>query len=261
MKHILLCGLCFLFVSCSSQLILPSIKSNGSCFTNYKKKEELHKLLKRLSDGLKGQPQPPATIMATVGCLNYQVKNVPQAEMWLKKAFENKKDEEAQSTAAGALGLIYIKEMTSQKITPDMIASAENHRLGRWMLIIYYIDSYRLAQNPAFLSRAIDIMKIKHQTEGGPEGGETEETRIYLQQLEKLLHLESLCGEKNDQPLMVGTNPSAAQAPASSSTDLPPADTCPGHLHEKKVHIFSLTYGVLNMLLKEEHFRNITSSS
>ena len=258
MKYLLLCGLCFFFLSCSSQLILPSIRTDGSCFTSYDKKEELHQLLKRLSEGLKRQPRPPAPTMVAVGCLNYQVNQVQEAEVWLKKAFENKEDEEARNAAAGALGLIYIREMTSQKITPDMIASAEHHKQGRWMLIIYYIDSYHLTKNPAFLGRAIEIMKLKHQMEAGPQGGQTEETLNLLQQMEKLLHLESLCGEKNDQPLMVGTATSSLNTQASSpSKPLPTAGTCQARLFEKKKALLSLIYGFLDMLVKSERFKNL----
>lgn len=208
-------------------MVFPSVEFD-SCFMNYSKTSELETQLKTLSESIDLEnPNPP--IMAVVGCLNYQMKNHELAKQWLKKAFSIAgEDDNAKSTAAAALGLIYLKGQEHQQITP-YITSAQKNRLGRWMLVLYYIDFYRKYDNTEYLGSAIRYMRDKHQKEG-----ETPATKRLLSQMIMTHSMDKICKETPGSELC-------------KSSDL----------EGEKRYLFSTAWGFLSMLLKQPPFNNI----
>ena len=256
-----------LFSSCGGQMIFPSVEFD-SCFMQYDKPDELKAQLTQLKESV-DMEEPNSPVMAVIGCLHYQLKQPAVAKQWLKKSFAAaKENSSAKQTAASALGLIHLKEQEHQKITP-YIMSAKEHYLGRWMLVLYYIDFYRKYDNSEYLESAIKYMQAKHQQEG-----ETSATRRLLQQMNLIYSMEQLCRQAQGpdgisltkQPLLPTAQKTAAangqankpggQINNNKLDDSPAACSRP-QLNEEKRYLFSTAWGFVSMLLKEPPFNNI----
>ena len=219
--------LLLLLNSCGSQAVFPSVEFD-SCFMNYTNISELETKLKTLSDSIDLEnPNPP--VMTVVGCLHYQMNQTDLAKQWLKKAFDiAKENSSAKNTAAAALGLIHLKNQEHQLITPYIMAAKNNH-LGRWMLVMYYIDFYRKYNNTEYLGSAIKYIQEKHETEGI-----TPATERFLNQMKLIQSIENIC------------------------KDTPDSETCQlATLNEEKRYLFSTAWGFLSMLLKQAPFNSI----
>ncbi len=216
-----------LFSSCGEQMVLPSVEFD-SCFMNYNKLPELEDQLNKLSASIDLE-NPNASAMAVVGCLHYQMNQHELAKKWLKKAYSTAgEDDNAKNTAAAALGLIHIKNQEHQSILPYITSAQKNH-LGRWMLVLYYVDFYRKYDNTEYLGSAIRYMRDKHQKEG-----ETPATRRLLSQMLQIHSMEKIC------------------------KDTPGNELCNiSDLEEEKRYLFSTTWGFLSMLLKQPPFNSV----
>ena len=216
-------------VSCGGgSFNMPSIEFD-SCFANYKNKQELSGKIQELSDTLV-EEQPNYPIMAVLGCMNYQLGSLPLAEELLNRAYmESGDDENTQKLAASALGLIYLKHKRQKEIQP-YIKPAKDHHLGRWMIVLYYIDSYRAAADRGHLKAAGDYIEKKHNEEGS-----TSATRRFLKQIRKVQSMDTVCYSLEEAD---GISP-----------DCPKKD-----FQDEKRYLFSTAHGFLSMLLKEEPF-------
>lgn len=168
MKNIrLICFLlfCLFFLTfCSSEVLHDSTIYLGSCFSEEPESvltEKLGKLTKDIED-----LENPYEAIAIAGCYNYQLGHpTVLAEKWLNEAFNQEQNKQVRIVAAAALGFIYLKERQVSKIKP-YIATAKQGSLGRWMLILYYIDLYRERDDITYLSSAIKTLEAEHQEEG-----------------------------------------------------------------------------------------------
>ncbi len=261
MKHI---GLFFVFsvlLGCSNQVRLPSIQFD-SCFTHYPTTQKLNNNLQRLLDSVKGVEKPEAEISAVIGCTYYQAGQAQQALQWLRRSYTSTRNQKTKSIAASAMGLIYLHEFTPEKITKELIMSAQNYHLGRWMLVLYYIDAYHSLRSTEHLMKAIETMKMKHRMEKG-----TKVTQLILTQMETLLRLESLCGGEEESPTVYGGAGSRDRSSAvrdegendfaqSSSSHDSASESCPLQLEETKRYILSWSFGYTAMLIKIKPFND-----
>ncbi len=227
-KHFVAIISLLFFSSCGGQKIFPSIEFD-SCFMNYKNRSLLQNQLKELTSSITlDVPNPP--MMAVIGCINYQLNNLPKAEHWLKRAYNiSKTDDQTRSISAGALGLIYLKQQTHQHITPYLVA-ARGHHLGRWMLILYYIDYYRKYNNAEYLLSAIKYIEEKHKEEG-----DTSATRRLLGQMQLIYSMDQICKTEPNSPQCLTQD-----------------------LVEEQRYLFSTAWGFLSMLLKRPPFNHFT---
>ena len=230
MKNIIfLPGLSFLFVlvSCSSQTTLSSINFDA-CFKNYKDPAELTKSLNELNEVLDSD-NPGTPFMTVAGCLNYQLGNNSVSEQWLTRAFQQATDKKTKNIAASALGLIYLREMQTDKIVKDYTDSAKQHPLGRWMMVLYNLAYYRDTGHGQYLLSAIREMESKHEVEG-----ETTATVRFLDHMRLIGQMEEICG--------VPENPNCSLA----------------DLDGEKRYLFSTSDGFLSMLLKRPPLNRIS---
>ncbi len=215
-----------IFTSCSSQVNLSSINFDA-CFMSYNEQTELTEALQNLEAELDVE-NPSTAFMTVVGCINYQLGNYNLSESWLKRAFKESKDEKTKNIAAGALSLIYLKELKKENIKP-YIASVRKSPLGKWMLILYHIDNYRSSGYTDHLLSAIKKMEEKHTEEG-----ETSATIRLLTHMKLINNMESVCFEDPDSITCSQLN-----------------------LEDEKRYLFSTAHGFLSMLLKEPPLNNV----
>ena len=196
----------------------------GACFSNYSDISEVATKLETLSANL-DENNPKPEIMAIMGCYNYQLGNYTQAEQLLKQAISVPKEltrPNVQGATAGALGLIYLKEMQKAKITKPYIELASNSWLGRWMLVLFYIEHYRVSGYADYLIKAVEQMEAKHSEEG-----QTSATERLLTHIQVIITMEEICA--ND----------------------PESELCSmDDLKDEKLYLFNTAYGFLSMLLK-----------
>lgn len=231
MKDIFFLFILFVFTSCSTQTRLSSIDFDA-CFMSYKDSSELGNALEEMNQTISATENPSTSTITVVGCLNYQLGNYGLAETWLQRAFAESKEDKTKSIAASALSLIYLKEFSKQKITKPYLASAEKHYLGRWMLILYYLDLYKETGVSDYLLSAISTIELKHQQEGGG----TSATERFQNHMKLINAMEETCG----------------------SHSAPESDLCSEeNLDDEKLYLFSTARGFLLMLLKEKPFNNI----
>ncbi len=197
---------------------------------SYKNPSELGNALEEMNQTISATEQPSTSTITVVGCLNYQLGNYSLAETWLKRSFKESKEEKTKSIAASALSLIYLKEFSKQKITKTYQASAEKHYLGRWMLVLYYLDFYKETGFNDYLSSAISTMELKHQQEGGG----TSATLRFLEHMKLIITMEETCNNNPTHELCAEEN-----------------------IEDEKLYLFSTARGFLLMLLKEPPFNNI----
>ncbi len=275
--YLLVIGYCVAMLgACSHQTVLPSVDF-GSCFMSYKKKSDLSQKLEQLKKSI-NLDDPNPSIMAVVGCMSYQMDQHEEANKWLKKAYDIAKDKNnAKHIAASALGLIYLKQQQITLIEPYTNA-AKKHHLGRWMLILYHIFSYRTYKNAEHLHSAIKYMKHKHVAEES-----TSATNRMLDQMKLIYSIEQAC--ENDEIPDIPDTVETTNTPKALNTAIIPANTTPeqkttttldgqntastivasssppplaspvqcnkSNLEEEKNYLFSTSWGFLTALLKE----------
>ncbi len=196
---------------------------------SYKNPAELDKALQEMTQTIESTEKPSTSTITVVGCLNYQLGNQNVAETWLKRAFKESKEDNTKSIAGSALSLIYLKESNKQKITEAYRASAEGHYLGRWMLVLYYLDLYKETGFGDHLVSAIKMMELKHQQEGA-----TSATSRLLEHMKLIGIMTEVCD------------------------NTPESESCSQEdLEDEKLYLFSTAHGFLLMLLKIPPFNNI----
>ena len=239
-----------IWVSCGdTQTRVGSITLN-SCFLNY---EDPVKLTEKLNE-VSQKPYAPA-FMVVRGCLNYQLGHYSLAEEWLKKAFqESKEEDETKGLSAGVLSLIYLKELKKQNIKP-YIRHASQHPAGRWMLVLYHIDNYRETGLSQHLQKAIAQIQSKNNAEG-----QTSATERLLRHMLLIKEMEELCG-----PSAKSAESSVGTAGATGETGANGANVGAGpqnpscqraDLEEEKLYLFSTARGFLDMFVKAPPFNN-----
>ena len=234
-KLFFLLSFLFLLMNCSRVSEEPSFEDVGiggienadACFVLYADKTELTNYLKEMDKRLNASEQPEGTIMNIVGCINYQSGNYSLAEKWLSQSFRESVDS-SKNTAAYALGLIYLKQSEKDKIEQSHLDAAKETRFGRWMVILYYIESYRESKNKEFIMSAIKQLEEKHQKEG-----ETKATKRFLKHLQVITSMEEACGN-------------GSESSTCSMSDL----------RGERTYLISTVHGLLSMFLKEPPFNN-----
>ena len=211
--------------SCSSTTNLSSIDLDA-CFLSYESPDELKKALDEASEVLESD-NPSISFMAVAGCLNYQLGNYTQAEEWLQRAFTESEEDSTKNLAASALGLIYLHENQQEKIEP-YIEAVDKNALGRWLLVLYYLEFYRETNQKDYLSSAITKMEEKHEVEG-----KTSATDRFLSHMRLISQMEAQC-RREEEP----ENSSCLQT----------------ELEDEKLYLFSTANGFLSMLLKKRPF-------
>lgn len=236
MKNILIINLffllsfLFLLTSCGgSHSLISSINNSDACFMSYNDKSELEKSLENLTEEIESKGSLSNTLVNITGCLNYQLGNYSVAEKWLTQSFQESVGE-AKNTAAYALGVIYLRQSKKDKIEQPHITAAKKNKFGRWMVILYHIDSYLKSQfKKEFLLFAIKEMEEKHQ-----EGGSTRTTERFLEHLKLISKMEDACSN--------GLKSSACNI---------------NSLGEERGYMFASATGFLLMLLKEPPTNNV----
>jgi len=109
------------------------------------------------------------------------------------------------------------------------MASAEKHYVGKWMLVLYHLENYRLSGHTEYLLSAITQLQKKHQEEGS-----TSATERFLKHMELIVRMEEKCSNNNSD---------------DSSCEM-------ANLNDEKHYLFSTAYGFLSMLLKEPPLNN-----
>ena len=215
----------------SSNFTYSEVENFEACFIKYNTEEELANQLNKLQPQLEAE-KPVPYYMVLAGCFNYQLGNLPLAELLLKRAIEEPVESSSEyskytvkGTAASALGLIYIRKGEKEKINP-YIKYTTNHSLGRWMLTFYYLEHYRESGHTEHLISAINQIKNKIQAEGTSTLAED-----MLAQMNDVKKLEELCGNVNPE--------------ADTSSCLPEK------LEGKKIVLEAMSSGLLRRYLKE----------
>lgn len=231
-KYVFFCVLLGVFTGCSNKVSLSSVDFEA-CFMNYKEISEIQNTLEQLDNTFKVQPETTTDKQITflkpiIGCLNYQLGRYKEAEQWLLEGIETK-DPEINSMASSALGLIYLKQLEIQKIEP-LIPSAKNYYLGRWMVVLYYLELYRNTHDKIYLQKSLIQLEDKHKIEGT-----TTATNRLLAHIKIIYSMELSCVNKGN---------------AKCSLD---------NLLDEKIYLFSTAYGFLSMLLKQPPLNNIDS--
>ena len=217
------------FVSCDKSHSLSSLVEFDACFADYENKQELAEGLEWLTDTLI-EEQPNYPVMAVVGCMNYQMGNKELSEQFLIRVIQESNGVKAKSMAASALGLIYLKENRQSEIEP-YIKQASEHHLGLWMVVLYYIDSYRDRNNLESLQSAAKYMERKHTNEGS-----TDASKRFLDRIQDVYEMAGHCHS------MDGEDPSRLCRKSD--------------FREEELYLFALANGFLDILLKEEPFNN-----
>ena len=169
--------------------------------------------------------------IAIAGCYNYQLGNHALAEKWLNNAFNQNKNKEVKNIAAAALGLIYLREREASKIKPSYISAAAQASLGRWMVILYYIDYYRETGRGEYLSFAIKALQAAHEKDGI-----TPTSNHLLTHIQLIRTMDESC------------------------TINPDGDSCSvPDLNEQKNLLFVTAFGQLSFLLKKPPFQRNNS--
>ena len=200
---------------------------------DYANKQELADRLDRLTKSFR-EESPNYPVISVAGCLNYQLGRKAKAEELLTKAYEEAgEDLKTRGVSASALGLIHLKNFQREKAKPFLKASQDYH-LGRWMIVLYYIDFYRETQDPEHLQMAIQYMESKNTEEGG-----TSATTRFVEQMNRVLALGAQCPPPGEdgQPVL---------APACKKADF----------KDEKQYLFSTAHGFLSKLMKEPPFNN-----
>lgn len=216
----------FFLISCSNRgERLTSITLNG-CFSN-KSQFRIATELEQLTQEIEEAVNPSYDSMALAGCYSYQLGHHVLAEQWLNKAFSQSEKKDVKNIAAAALGLIYLRERQMHKIKP-YIATAKEGSLGRWMLILYHIDYYRVTGHREYLSSAIKVLQVKHKEEG-----KTMATDRLLKHMQLIHNMDENC------------------------TNNPEADSCSvPDLNDEKQYLFDTATGRLAYLLKEPPYQS-----
>ena len=213
------------FVSCDQSYSLSSLIEFDACFSDYEDKQELAEKLEWLTDSLV-EEQPNYPVMAVVGCMNYQMGSKELSEQFLIRVIQESNDVKAKNMAASALGLIYLKEGRQSEIK-SYIKPASEHHLGLWMVVLYYIDSYREQSNLESLQNAVKYMERKHTNEGSTDASE--------RFLERIQDVQQMAGHCQDNET--------------------PSSLCrKSDFREERLYLFALANGFLDILLKEEPF-------
>lgn len=215
------------FVSCDKSHSLSSLIEFDSCFADYEDKQELAEDIDWLTDSLV-EENPNYPVMAVVGCMNYQMGNKELSEQFLLRVVQESNDVKAKSMAASALGLIYLKEDRQSEIKP-YIKPASEHHLGLWMIVLYYIDSYRDQNNLESLQSATKYMERKHANEGS-----TDASKRFLERIQDVHKMAGHCRSMDDE----------TPSPLCRKSDF----------KEEELYLFALANGFLDILLKEEPF-------
>ena len=237
----------FILVSCGapSQVSIHSVDAE-SCFVNYKNGQDLNIQMTKLQEAIEGMGKPNPLFKTLLGCLHFQSGNFLLAEQTLVGAYTEAKAEKnkytiASALAPSALGLIYLKQLQTTKITEEIINDSKSHPLGKWMTILYHIDAYRTLKDTEHLAQAIEVMQMKIQEEGfTEEKGFTEDVGIFLNQMESLLNLETTCSKDDKKNTL---------------------DGCGSAIKEKKGYLFSLSVGLLIYTLKLPPLNNESDTS
>ena len=214
-------------MSCEGQHVFPSIEFD-SCFADYADKQELNEKVGQLSESLIAE-QPNYPVMAVVGCMHYQLGQRELSEQHLTQAFNESEDEETKGMSAAALGLIHLKDREYSEVRPYIEAASKNH-LGRWMIVLYYIDYYRDTNDLEYLRHAVDHMKRKNKEEGATDASDR-----FLRQIQRVHRMAENC--------------STLDGTSATSDNCVKID-----FREEKISLFAFTTGFLKMLLKEEPF-------
>ena len=208
------------------QAVFPSIIFD-SCFADYEDKQELTEKIEQLSQSII-EEQPNYPIIAIVGCMNYQLGKREESEQFLSQVFHEAEDVKTKGMAAAALGLIYLKERRHSEIKP-YIEAASGHHLGRWMIVLYYIDYYRETDNLEYLQNAAQYMEKKNNSEGATDASER-----FLKRIQDVHEIAENCSTLDTDT----SNPSCRKV----------------DFREEKVSLFAHVNGFLTMLLKNEPF-------
>ena len=213
---------CLFFLTfCGGSGSFDSIELND-CFSNHFE-SEIAKDLDNINQAIEKAEKPLFDYIALAGCYNYQLGNHVLADQLLNQAFNQSEDKEAKNVAASALGLIYLKNSQKGKIKP-YISTATQHYLGRWMLVLYYIEYYREIDNKGDLSSAIKALETKHE-----EDGATSATSRLLAHMQQINIMEEHC------------------------INNPEGDSCSLDLEDEKAYLFDTAFGTLYRLLREQH--------
>lgn len=221
----------FFLTNCGSVSELSSLDvfDLEACFVAYDDESELTKHLSQFNNLLKqSEDKVNYFYMNVLGCVNYQLGNYDVAQERLKRSFQEAGEKNrAKYVAAYALTLMYLSKTEMDKIVPAYVEAAGKVDYGRWAVVLYYIENYRLSGQKGYLSSAMEQMKIKIQAED-----ETPTTKRFLQHMQIISNMEDVC--KND-PEQVNCQKG-------------------GNLEDEKIYLFSTAAGFLSMLLKEPPF-------
>ena len=247
-KLIFIFLLFFTLISCgTSQISIHSLHGD-SCFVRYTNAQNLNEQITKYQEAIEGQGEQLPLYKTILGCIHYQSGNFPVSEQLLLQAYKESteteegqpKDTDTTALAASALGLIYLKEaqegrLPHKKITEKIIAASQTHHLGKWMIVLYHIDSYRAQNNREQLSKAVEVMGSQMINAQSSEKEPSEDMMNFYNQLVKLLELESTCSKKEKKSIETG---------------------CGFNLSEKRGYILTTANGRLNKLLKIPPFNN-----
>ena len=205
-----------------------------ACFINYTDKQHLVEQLEIFEDLQMKMLDAEIlekyySITTVIGCIHYQMGNKELSEQFLTQMIQESSDEKARRMAASALSLIYLKERRQSEIIKSYIDLASEHHLGRWMLALYYIDSYREQGKLESLQNAAKYMERKNIEEGA-----TSASKRLLERIQDVHQMAENCQSIDD-----GTSSGLCR-----KLDF----------REEKIYLFALANGFLNILLKEEPF-------
>lgn len=255
-------GSFFIFVSCGDMSSRVDSINLESCFLNWDNPAELEEHLKKASE----KPHEPS-FMVVRGCLSYQSGHYSVAEEWLKRAFqESQEGAEEKALAASALSLIYLKERQKDNIKAYTRYASQSD-IGRWMLILYHIDSYRETGQPQNLQKAIAQVQMKHSVEVP-----TSATKRLLQHMLLIQNMEDVCGTNGNESASLngegnkannlGSQEGVSQDRGVSGSQNQPLQAQPSSacermdLEDEKQYLFSTAHGFLSMLVKAPPFNS-----
>ncbi len=211
---------CLFFLTvCGGSGSFDSVALND-CFSDHSE-SEIAKDLGDINAAIEKAEKPLFDYIALAGCYNYQLGNYVLADQQLNQAFNQSEDKEAKNVAASVLGLVYIRHSQKRKIKP-YVASASQHYLGRWMLVLYYTEYYRENGDKGDLSSAIKALENKHK-----EDDATTATNRLLAHMQHIHTLEESCISKPD------------------------GEAC-SELEDEKTYLFDTAFGTLTRLLREQ---------
>ncbi len=226
-----------LFVACgrgpgeaiqSSEDGSVEVTDTAACFTTYEEDEsELTTHISYFTGLLEDSKEVNYSYMNVIGCVNYQLGNYSLAEEWLKKSFEGAQGK-TKHTAAYALILIYLKEFQVEKIAPIYIEAAERSSYGRWAIILYYIEEYRVSGQRGYLVSAVEQMQAKYNEEDPP----AITTEQFLKRMQSINSMESACKKDSNRNACLAN----------------------WDLRDQKRYLFATAHGLLSMFIKAPPF-------